>query len=36
MYLFGYIVFDYLLALPWPQSYMGDWLPILRDTVPSM
>jgi TctA family transporter len=36
MYLFGYIVFDYLLALPWPQSYMGDWFPILRRTVPSM
>jgi len=36
MLIFGYVVFDYLLALPWPQSYLGDWFPILRDTIASM
>jgi TctA family transporter len=36
MTIFAYFVFDYLLSLPWPQSFMGDWFPILRDTIPSM
>jgi TctA family transporter len=34
--IFCYIVFDQLIAVPWPHSLLGDWYPILRDVVPSM
>jgi TctA family transporter len=33
---FCYLVFDYLLALPWPKSFMGDWFPLLRDMIASV
>ena len=28
-------LFDQLLAIPWPTSVLGDWLPWVRDTIPS-
>jgi TctA family transporter len=33
---FIWVVFDKLLAIPWPQTYMGVWFPILRDYIPSI
>jgi hypothetical protein len=34
--LFIYIVFDQLLAIPWPQTLLGILFPALRGLVPSM
>jgi TctA family transporter len=34
--LFAYVVFDQLLALPWPTSLLGDWVPVLRPLIPSV
>ena len=34
--LFTYLVFDQLLALPWPMSVLGDWFPALRQIIPSI
>jgi hypothetical protein len=34
--LFIYIVFDQLLAVPWPSTIMGDIFPNLKDIVPSL
>jgi TctA family transporter len=31
-----YLVFDHLLHVPWPRSFLGDTFPVLRDMVPSM
>jgi hypothetical protein len=31
-----FLLFDRVLALPWPHSLLGDWFPILRQVVPSM
>ncbi len=36
MTLFSYVVFDQLLALPWPMSLLGDWFPALRQIIPSV
>jgi TctA family transporter len=36
MVLFIYILFDQLLAVPWPGSLVGGWLPFLKDWVPSV
>lgn len=33
---FIYIVFDQLLTIPWPPTYLGDWLPALKAVVPSL
>jgi hypothetical protein len=33
---FIWIVFDKLLAIPWPQTYVGTWFPILKDYIPSL
>ncbi|AQH05400.1 hypothetical protein A9R05_41010 (plasmid) [Burkholderia sp. KK1] len=33
--IFIYVVFDRLLAVPWPGSVVGDWFPVLRNWVPS-
>jgi hypothetical protein len=35
MCLFIYFVFDYLLSLPWPGSYLGDYWTWWKDHVPS-
>jgi TctA family transporter len=34
--LFVYVVFDRLLSIPWPQTVLGTWLPVLHATIPSM
>jgi len=34
--LFTYVVFDQLLALPWPMSMLGDLFPPLRQIIPSV
>ena len=34
--LFSYVLFDRLLALPWPRTVVGDWFPLLKDVVPSL
>jgi TctA family transporter len=36
MVIFAYVVFDQLLALPWPMSLFGDMFPDLRHTIPSI
>lgn len=33
--LFVFILFDQLLAIPWPGSVLGDWLPFIKDYIPS-
>ena len=33
---FCYVVFDYLLALPWPRPLLGIWFPVLGDYIPSL
>jgi hypothetical protein len=30
-----YVVFDQLLAIPWPPTYLGDWFPVLK-MIPSV
>jgi hypothetical protein len=30
-----YVVFDQLLAIPWPPTYVGDWFPVLH-MIPSV
>jgi Tripartite tricarboxylate transporter TctB family len=34
--LFVYGLFDQLLAIPWPGALIGDWLPVLKDWIPSV
>ena len=36
MTVFVYVVFDQLLTIPWPQTYLGMWLPILKGVIPSV
>ena len=36
MTLFSYGVFDQLIAIPWPDTVLGDFLPVLKDRVPSV
>jgi hypothetical protein len=36
MVVFVYVLFDQLLSVPWPGSLLGDWLPVLKDWVPSV
>jgi TctA family transporter len=36
MVIFVYLLFDQLLSIPWPGSVVGDWLPFLKDWVPSV
>ncbi len=35
MTLFIYFLFDQLLAIPWPGSYLGDWFGWWKDHIPS-
>ena len=30
-----YVVFDQLLAIPWPPTLLGDWFPVLK-MIPSV
>jgi TctA family transporter len=34
--LFIWIVFDRMVGVPWPHSYLGEWLPSLRGLIPSV
>jgi hypothetical protein len=34
--LFIYIVFDQLLAIPWPQTLLGMFVPALKGLIPSV
>ncbi len=34
--LFSWGLFDYLLALPWPQTVIGDFIPALKGLIPSI
>ena len=36
MTVFIYAVFDQLLAIPWPQTVVGNLVPALKAVVPSM
>jgi hypothetical protein len=36
MTIFIYAVFDQLLAIPWPQTVIGNVLPVLKDYFPSV
>ena len=36
MVLFVYFVFDQFMALPWPRSYLGEWIPLLHVWIPSV
>jgi hypothetical protein len=36
MTLLIYGVFDQLLALPWPPTLLGQWLPVLKAYIPSV
>ena len=31
-----YFVFDQIIHIPWPESFLGTWFPILGQVVPSM
>jgi TctA family transporter len=33
---FVYVVFDYLLTVPWPPTLFGEWFPKLAQFIPSM
>ena len=33
---FAFVVFDRLLALPWPQTVLGGWFPTLKTLIPSL
>jgi len=33
---FSWFLFEYLLALPWPRSQLGIWLPWFAENIPSM
>jgi hypothetical protein len=30
-----YVVFDQLLAIPWPPTLLGDWFPVFK-AIPSV
>jgi hypothetical protein len=36
MCVFIYVLFDQLLAIPWPPSVLGDFLPSLKGVIPSV
>jgi hypothetical protein len=36
MCVFIYVLFDQLLAIPWPPSVLGDFFPMLKGVVPSV
>ncbi len=36
MCLFIYVLFDQLLAIPWPPTVLGDFFPALRGVIPSV
>ena len=34
--IFVWVVFDYLLTIPWPPTLFGEWFPALAKLIPSM
>ena len=34
--IFIYIGFDQFMAIPWPQTYLGQWFPILKGLIPTV
>jgi hypothetical protein len=34
--IFVYVLFDQLLTIPWPQTYLGGWFPALKGLIPSV
>ncbi len=34
--IFIWFVFDQLLTIPWPPTYLGSWAPWLKDIIPSL
>jgi hypothetical protein len=33
---FIWVVFDKLLTIPWPQTYLGIWFPVVKEFIPSV
>ena len=33
---FIWFVFDQLLTIPWPPTYLGTWAPWLKEFIPSI
>jgi len=31
-----YVMFDQVMAVPWPPTFMGDWFPALKNIIPSV
>jgi hypothetical protein len=31
-----YVMFDKVMAVPWPQSLIGQWFPVLKNLIPSV
>jgi TctA family transporter len=31
-----YVMFDQVMAVPWPQTLVGQWFPVLKSIIPSM
>jgi len=31
-----YVMFDQIMAVPWPQTYLGEWFPALKNLIPSV
>jgi hypothetical protein len=34
--IFVYVLFDQLLTIPWPQTLIGTWFPVLKGMIPSI
>jgi len=35
VWIVSYLLFHELLVIPWPQTLLGDWFPVLR-TIPAI
>jgi ATP/ADP translocase len=35
VWVFCYVLFRQVLFVPWPQSLIGDWFPVLRSNIPT-
>lgn len=31
-----YVMFDQVMSVPWPQTYLGQWFPALKNLIPSV
>jgi TctA family transporter len=32
----AWLLFDKLLTIPWPPTYLGDWIPVMKELIPSV